>query len=501
MSAEERLKFQQEMKKNCKPLNILPDKTNENNDGEITVKVSYFYDKFHFLKLFETLEIENQFQYIHHLEGFRSQIYHTEDNEINYMYGILFQGEEKLEESPLFCESKIYICKKRVEKWMIRKFLEFIKSESFHVKFYISSAAKIPKELVQNIITSEEIENQMNQKKEEKIKYESSLKKMEELIESRNQDLQKINEDIKIKEMIIEETNSLKNAQIITQNDQKEGEEKYVSNLKNLDELIESRNKELQKINENIRIKEVIIEEENSRKKELSIAQNERDQMRKKLEEITEDYKKLQIESKSIEDKEKIDLEKKLKNAEDEYTKLELKIQEMEKKSNQRIRQADYPKEHMIEQEQDKLKLEKTLKETQDLLQKIRNEAEEKEKQTVQRLNALNKYFQMKTGELKFLSKKNISKVHAKFRRCSKKHPSFLYIDEEKQPLYYVEDVLSYKRIDGKDLYEVKWYGARENTWEPGENLKNISRNLLAKVRKEKKLHFENKKIMKKLNN
>ena len=192
-------------------------------------------------------------------------------------------------------------------------------------------------------------------------------------------------------------------------------------------------------------------------------------------------------------------MENKLKDAQDELIKWGTKIQEKKTFENETKSKTEDLKQIIMKAEQEKLDLEKRLKEKQDLLIKVQSEAEAKEQATVKRLNDLNMNFQMKTGELKGKSREKIKNIQAKFQRCSKEHPSFLYLDKKNQPLYYVEDILKYKRIKGEDCYEVKWFGARNNTWESVKNLENISEELLEKVRKESTLSFVEDKTKKKI--
>ncbi len=100
-------------------------------------------------------------------------------------------------------------------------------------------------------------------------------------------------------------------------------------------------------------------------------------------------------------------------------------------------------------------------------------------------------YTQDSSGELKKISKSKRRNLKQKFQRYSKKHPSFLWLDRKNRPVYYVDEVRRYKEVNGKDYYEIKWFGARNNTWEPVENLEYISNDLLQKVKEEKKRTFD----------
>ncbi len=49
--------------------------------------------------------------------------------------------------------------------------------------------------------------------------------------------------------------------------------------------------------------------------------------------------------------------------------------------------------------------------------------------------------------------------------------------EEQKDEFYQVERIVNHKMVRGKKFFQVKWvgYNDKDNTWEPEENLANVS--------------------------
>ena len=359
---EELQKFQEEMKKKCQIFKVFLNQENENN-GMTNIEFSFLQKKEQFILFFNSLDFKEQLLSIDKLQGFKTQIYHIEKEGLNYMYVIIFRGDEKIEESLLFHEKKKDYCLKRVEKWIVQKFLELIQSDKFYISASISG---------QDVL--------INQRKAEE------------------EEIHRCNEEKK-------EINVLKNYII-----------KKESEIQELNCIIKS-------------------------------------------------------------------LEESLTRMRREFEK---KDQEM-KETQENLQTLENLKQKLAEVEQDKRILEEKLNFEKNSLSKLQYEDAKRKKES----KDLQLYTQDSSGELKKISKNRRRKLKQKFKRYSKKHPSFLWLDSKNQPVYYVDEVVRYKEVDGKDYYEIKWSGARNNTWEPVENLEYISIDLLEKVKKEKMLKFD----------
>ena len=100
------------------------------------------------------------------------------------------------------------------------------------------------------------------------------------------------------------------------------------------------------------------------------------------------------------------------------------------------------------------------------------------------------------TGELKDLNEEEVEKLRREFDDLSKEEPGFLFHDSDGEPLFYVEDVIGYKKEGGKEFFQVLWLGYREPTWEPKASLKNISIDILENARKKKTFKYTEKQRM-----
>lgn len=117
-------------------------------------------------------------------------------------------------------------------------------------------------------------------------------------------------------------------------------------------------------------------------------------------------------------------------------------------------------------------------------LQKEFNEKEKKNLEIIENYKFFLKSYDKDTENLMNLSQEEIEKLQNEFELLSKNDPSFMFFDEHGKPLHYVEDVIAYKKVKGKEFYQVLWLGYQEPTWEPKEGLTNIDEEILKRARK-----------------
>ena len=212
--------FQIEMKKKSKLLEIIPNGVDAKN-GRTSIDFSFIQNKDQFLKFFKSLDYKEQFLHIHSLVGFRSQIYHAESEEMNYMFAVFFQGEQKIDESSLFHEAKKDLCLKRVRKWVVKAFLQSLQSERLNIATFISGQ-----------------DASFDRKIKEKSEEDSKMKEIKSLVEKLVGEKQKLVENIQLLE---ESLNMTKAALKIKENEFEKNNEE-IKKLKESKEVLMKRN-------------------------------------------------------------------------------------------------------------------------------------------------------------------------------------------------------------------------------------------------------------------
>ena len=149
--------------------------------------------------------------------------------------------------------------------------------------------------------------------------------------------------------------------------------------------------------------------------------------------------------------------------------------------------------EKEIEKKQEAIKLvNQKKKEIEEIIEKEKTDNEKKYKVLYKKFDKLLKTYYETTGELKNLQEEELNHILTEFQNLSKEEPGFACFDNDNQPLYLVQDISAYKKVNGEDLYLVQWAGYRQPSWEPKSHLGNISPRLLQNARENHNYSFTN---------